>query len=111
MWTEDEIYKSLTEISKKFGIFQCQACANDMQRWLEKHDVRGIRIKISAYASDFIISERVGSHTTITKNGIHYGIEVRGKVFDNLPNTGISRQVWLNDFDCIGGFEIGETPF
>jgi len=111
MWTDHEIHEYLTDIVKKYGIFQCQACANDMQRWLEKHNVSGNRIKISAYTSDFIVSERVGGHITITKNGIHYGIEVRGKVFDNLPNTGISRQAWLNDFDCIDGFEIIETPF
>lgn len=111
MWTDYEIYAYLTEITKKYGIFQCQACADEIQHWLEQHNINGIYIKISAYVSDFIVSERVGGSTTITKNGIHYGIEVSGKVFDNLPNTGISKQAWLNDFECIGGFEITETSF
>ncbi|MCX6044777.1 MAG: hypothetical protein NT075_06655 [Chloroflexi bacterium] len=107
----DEIYKSLTEIANTYGIFQCQACANEMQQWLVNHNINGVYIRISTHASNFIVSERVGGYTTITENGIHYGIEVYGQVFDNLPNTGISRQAWLNDFECIGDFEVVETPF
>jgi predicted DNA-binding ArsR family transcriptional regulator len=29
--------------------------------------------------------------------------EVRGKVFDNLSTTGLTREEWIEDFDCPSG--------
>jgi hypothetical protein len=111
MLTDSQIHESLARIAKKYRIFQCEECAEEMRHWLEGHNIQGTYIRINALGSDFIVSERVGGDTAITKNGIHCGIETHGKVYDNLPNSGLSRQAWLNDFDCIGGFEIRETAF
>lgn len=111
MWTEDEIYKNLITIAEKYRIFQCQECADEMRCWLKSYNISGVYIKINAHSSDFIVSERVGGDIAITQNGIHYGIGIQGKVFDNLPNTGIPKQDWLNDFECVGGFEVIEIPF
>ncbi|MGL5035967.1 MAG: papain fold toxin domain-containing protein, partial [Microcystaceae cyanobacterium] len=30
----------------------------------------------------------------------HYGVEVRGLVFDNLSPRGMAKEDWLNDFHC-----------
>jgi hypothetical protein len=32
-----------------------------------------------------------------------YGVEVFGKVFDNLSTEGLSREAWLNNFHCASG--------
>lgn len=40
---------------------------------------------------------------SITTNGQHYGVEVRGQVFDNLSEQGLSREDWLKDFWCHSG--------
>jgi Papain fold toxin 2 len=50
---------------------------------------------------DFIVSDRLeqqGISDAITENGIHYGVEVRGKVFDNLSKQGLPLQEWQHDF-------------
>lgn len=111
MLTDQEIHAKLLEIASRYKIFQCQACADEMQRWLRGRGINGVYIKISTRINDFMISERVGVHTTITQNGCHYGIEAGGKVFDNLPHTGIPKQDWLKDFECIGGFDVEENRF
>ena len=57
----------------------------------------------------FITSQRYGVEESITENGIHYGIEVQGRVFDNLGSEGLLRDDWVADFNCISGrFEIEE---
>ena len=66
---------------------------------------------LRTYSNDFMISNRVGGHMSITQNGCHYGIEVSGYVFDNLPQTGITKQAWLNDFESIDDILIEEMPF
>lgn len=111
MLTDQELYEKLSSIASRYEIFQCQACADEIQGWLQKRGIHGIYIKISTRMNDFMISTRVGSHTTITQNGCHYGVEVRSKVFDNLSYTGIPKQEWLDDFECIGGFDIEELRF
>ncbi len=46
----------------------------------------------------------------ITQNGLHYAIEVRGRVFDNLSTFGLQRNEWIKDFDCPGSiFRIEEV--
>jgi Papain fold toxin 2 len=40
---------------------------------------------------------------SIAQTGKHQGIEVYGKVFDNLSQDGLSRANWLADFDCASG--------
>lgn len=111
MWTDAEIHQRLSTIAAQYEIFQCQECAEAMKRWLVAQKIEGVLIRLRAYDGNFIISERTGGDVAISQNGFHYGVEVRGKIFDNLPMTGLAKQVWLNDFDCIGGFEVIETQF
>jgi hypothetical protein len=42
----------------------------------------------------------LSGNESITTNGKHYGVEVRGRVFDNLSVQGMRREDWLNDFHC-----------
>lgn len=58
-----------------------------------------------------MISARVGGHRSITQNGCHHGVEVDGQVFDNLPQTGITKAAWLDDFESMDGFDVSERPF
>ena len=59
---------------------------------------------------DFILSDRQeqqGCSETITENGIHYGIEVYGKIFDNLSKQGLSPADWVKDFTSLSNeFEV-----
>jgi Papain fold toxin 2 len=50
-----------------------------------------------------------GTFDSITENGIHYGVEVGGVVFDNLSSEGILLQDWVSDFHSISDeFELIE---
>ncbi len=51
----------------------------------------------------FIISNRYSDNESITDNGIHYGVEVLGLVFDNHSRQGLPRDEWINDFSCRSG--------
>jgi Papain fold toxin 2 len=41
---------------------------------------------------------RQGITDSITDNGIHYGVEVCGKVFDDLAPEGMPLEEWVQDF-------------
>lgn len=73
-------------------------------QWLRENSIKGRIIKIqTAYGEDYIISTRLESRgiiDSITLNGIHYGVEVKEKVFDNLSTEGLLKEDWLNDFKC-----------
>ncbi|CCI16877.1 hypothetical protein MICAF_2300002 [Microcystis aeruginosa PCC 9807] len=51
-----------------------------------------IKIILSAIAWGMI------DQLPITINGKHYGVEVRGRVFDRLSPQGIKREDWLKIF-------------
>ncbi|WP_253256876.1 papain fold toxin domain-containing protein [Microcystis aeruginosa] len=40
----------------------------------------------------------MGNDRSITINGKHYGVEVRGRVFDHLSHKGMTRDDWLKIF-------------
>ncbi|GCL43924.1 papain fold toxin domain-containing protein [Dolichospermum planctonicum] len=49
---------------------------------------------------DFILSDRLEKQT-ITENGVHYGVEVFGKIFDNLSRQGLYPDDWIQDFTSL----------
>jgi hypothetical protein len=60
--------------------------------------------EIGAIVSRFSLRlERLGIGESITQNGVHYGVEVRGRVFDNLSSDGLIRDEWIRDFDSHNG--------
>lgn len=74
-------------------------------RWLKANGIEGkiIRLKTRYPDEDYILSDRLlnqGINDAITINGKHYGVEVRGRVFDNLSTEGMYREDWLSDFHC-----------
>lgn len=70
-----------------------------------------LRLKTRRRSENFITSDRHGRDESITENGTHYGVEVRGKVFDNISTEGLSRGAWLTDFSCMSGqFTVEEIP-
>lgn len=67
---------------------------------LTDNEIEGkvIEPKTRYHDQDYIISDRVGSDRSITINGKHYGVEVRGRVFDHLSPKGMKREDWLKIF-------------
>ncbi len=73
-------------------------------RWLREQGVEGKILRLrTRYGEDYILSDRLGQQGitySITVNGQHFGVEVSGKVFDNLSTQGLLREDWLKDFHC-----------
>jgi Papain fold toxin 2 len=115
--SDREIYQNVGDIVVRFKILECLECANAAMQWLKANGINGkiIRLKTKYSDEDFILSDRLmrkGINDSITINGKHYGVEVRGRVFDNLSSEGILREDWVNDFHCLSEqFDIQEKNF
>jgi hypothetical protein len=105
--SNEEIYEEVGKIVANFELYQCQECANAVMQWLKENSISGRIIKIQTrLGEDYIISkrlERLLINDSITLNGIHYGVEIKARVFDNLSSEGLSLSNWLNDFECASG--------
>lgn len=111
-FTDEEIYQRLGDIVSKFKLLECDKCAMAVVQWLKSYGINGTLLKLETKYDDedFVLSERLeqlGIGESITRNGIHYGVEVRGKVFDNLSKMGMPREDWIKDFHSFSDeFEI-----
>ncbi|NJL81138.1 MAG: hypothetical protein HC836_46005 [Richelia sp. RM2_1_2] len=107
----EEIYQEVGNISSQFKNLECDKCAIFMKSWLDSNgiDSKIIKLRTKKRNDFFIISNRYSNNESITDNGIHYGVEVLGLVFDNLSRLGLPRNEWINDFSCrSGGFSVEE---
>lgn len=103
--SQQEIWDEISRIVTQFSILECDKCATAVMQWLNSNHIPGkiLKLKTKRRADFYIISDRISSNESITENGIHYGVEVFGKVFDNLSSEGLYRENWLNDFHCRSG--------
>ncbi|NJL37463.1 MAG: hypothetical protein HC840_17980 [Leptolyngbyaceae cyanobacterium RM2_2_4] len=103
--SSEEIYQAVGKIVSQFGLLECVQCAATVLNWL---DLQGIERKLLKLRTrydfeDYIVSDRLearGITEPITENGIHYGVQVGEKVFDNLSAYGMRLEEWLSDFHC-----------
>ena len=110
MKTKEEVWLQVSQIVAAYPVLECARCAVSVMEWLQDNGIEGkiLRLRTKRCSEVFIISaprsgslrDRYGSNESITENGTHYGVEVFGKVFDNLSTEGLSREDWLNDFHC-----------
>jgi hypothetical protein len=100
------LYQSIGQLVVRFPLLHCEECAITLVKWLKQRRIPGQLWRISTRydTEDFILSSRLeekGCFETITENGIHYGVEVFGKVFDNLSDQGLPYHVWISDFSSL----------
>lgn len=111
--TQEEIWQRVGEITTNYSLLECKECAVAIAQWLEgRGQVYGtiLRIQARGVGKFFILSNRYGDNESITRNGKHYGVEVIGKVFDNLSIQGLPREEWISDFSCPSGqFTVEEV--
>ena len=105
MKAREEIWQNIGQIIVNYRLLECTPCAIAIVQWLSDNGTQGqiLRLRTKRPSELFIISQRHGMSESITENGIHYGVEVFGKVFDNLSTEGLSRVEWINDFSCASG--------
>ncbi|MTJ15166.1 hypothetical protein FJR11_21865 [Anabaena sp. UHCC 0187] len=110
-FSREEIYQQIGEIVSPFTNLQCDKCAQAVMQWLELNGIEGkiLQLKTKRRNDFFIVSDRYSPNESITDNGVHYGVEVLGLVFDNLSRQGLPRDEWKKDFSCrSGGFYLEE---
>lgn len=113
-FSDEEIYREIGTIVSQYDILKCDLCAKAVLKWLAENRIAGKLLKLKTrYREEFILSTRLeksgrGANESITTNGTHYGVEVRGLVFDNLSTEGLSKEDWMNDFSCRRGEFIVE---
>ncbi|WP_225902733.1 papain fold toxin domain-containing protein [Pseudanabaena sp. PCC 6802] len=96
----------------RFPLLHCEECANALKQRLKQRAIPGKLWRLSTQydTEDFILSKRLeqqGCLETITENGVHYGVEVFGKIFDNLSKQGLSPEDWGSDFISLSNeFEV-----
>ena len=88
-WNVSEIHEAIGRIAIRFPLLHCEECAAFIREWLKQRGVPGKIWRLSTRYDDedFILSDRLekrGNISSITENGVHYGVEVFGKMFDNL---------------------------
>jgi RHS repeat-associated protein len=111
------VLKCADEISKvanKFGVFQCEECAEAIIKILQKHKIEnGKVIEFHAPGNTNIWHDGLGQN--ISTNGRHVAVEVDGIIYDNIHKNGIPRAEWEKQFVSIYGgfetFEVVESPF
>ncbi|OUL30452.1 hypothetical protein BV372_22000 [Nostoc sp. T09] len=105
--SNEKIYQEVGSIVANFELYKCEECATAVMQWLRENSISGRIIKIQTrLGEDYIISKRLEKlliNDSITLNGIHYGVEVKERVFDNLSTEGLTLRNWLNDFECSSG--------
>ena len=92
-----KIDREIGNIVSQFKILECDRCAAAVMEWLKQQGIQAkiLRLTTKYQDEDYIISERLerqGVTESITVNGKHYGVEVRGLVFDNLSTNGMLRE-------------------
>ena len=102
---DEDLFNAIGQITLNFKILECDKCAKAIMQWLAQKRIKGkvIRLRTASSRQFHIISERLeqkGIRESITDNGVHYGVEVRGRVFDNLSAEGLPKEQWLKDFHC-----------
>lgn len=97
-----QIYQEIGQIVSQFKNLECDICAKTVMQWLKDNGIEGKILKLRTRKRNdfFIISDRFSPNESITDNGIHYGVEVLGLVFDNFSREGMTREDWQNDFSC-----------
>lgn len=110
----EEIWQRIGKITAVYPLLECDKCAITAMRWLAQWQVEGkvLRLRTRRRSEVFITSNRHGNDESITENGTHYGVEVRGRVFDNLSEEGLTRDAWVKDFNCLSGqFVVDEVDW
>lgn len=97
--------EAIRKIAEQFNNLECVACVNAIVANLKKAGIRGeiVTLRASSSKKGFIYS--FTARDVISRSGMHKGVLVNGKVYDNIHKSGINYEKWLRDFDVIKGFK------
>jgi hypothetical protein len=94
--THEQDRRIASRVAGKYGLFECDACAADIIKALGREsDACAVRIR-PADGTEFIgLAE---TNSPISYNRSHVGVQVGGRVFDNLHPEGVPTEEWPGRF-------------
>jgi hypothetical protein len=100
---------------KLFKIFECKKCATAIVRALQREGIHGQVITATAdrsYKAGLMVSDLAAPGVTISRNGIHQGVQVGDIVFDNLTPGGVAVSEWKSSLHAPGkAIDFSVEPF
>jgi Papain fold toxin 2 len=120
--SDDELRQNITQVASRFGLFECDTCAQAIMEFLLTRQIKGKQIKLYTGSAKGkygnIYHDGLGRN--IATNGRHEGIaiEIGGQeiIFDNIHHQGIARETWIANLHCLaldlgGNWEVTEIEF
>lgn len=107
-YSSETAENALSGIAGKYENLRCKEAANEMKKELIKRNQHGSVITFTG-GRGYILSE--SKNKVISENGIHVGILYKGRVYDNVPPFGLTKQQWINDYSGTGIKKVTEIPF
>jgi hypothetical protein len=101
----DNIVSKIPSVYKEN--FKCMEFANEFEKALKKSGINGKVLKVTSEKLNIISKNKnfeaiaIGSKYE-GKGGIHVGIQIGDKVYDNLHPNGIPYDQWISDFEGQG---------
>ncbi len=98
----------IREVTARFDNLKCVECADAIIANLKRAGISGKLLQYQTLdeagnpISRFIIShaqEMVGQLNAISRSGMHRGVLVEGKVYDNIHRSGIDYELWIRDLE------------
>ncbi len=110
---EAKLLQKLPKITKKYGLFKCVQCADEMVNLLKSEGVKGTLLEIRTIGSKGMAGNIWSDvmQTNISTNGRHQAVQVGNMVFDNVHKKGIEYNKWIKDFFSPTGYNIKKTKF
>lgn len=105
--SEQELRKQIAHIASRFGLFECDSCANPIKEFLILKKIQGKQIKLYTGRANGKYGNiyHEGLKRNIATNGRHEGIAVNLSqeeiVFDNIHHEGLPRKDWIENLYCL----------
>ncbi len=97
--TDEQAQQVASAIASRFDVFDCDACAREIAMALGKSSLATFEVLRPADGSDVI--GLLESAEQVSTNGLHVGVAIAGKVFDNLHPHGVPQAEWAQRFVSI----------
>ena len=92
-------------ITKNFENGLCLPCSDALVNAFKNEGIAGQVIELRS-ETDLILSKTFGYSEAISETGMHRGVLVDGKVYDNIHKNGIAYDDWIKDFESHGSITV-----
>lgn len=100
----------LGSIASGFDIYECKEAADEMVAYLKRNNKNGQIITITFTGGKGYVWSDL-KQDVIATNGVHVGVEYKGRVYCNVHPYGLPAVEWVEDFYGTGIKMVTPIPF